>query len=298
MQTISRNTFTTVKTEGAILPADLLQRVAEGRGLDGLTPEDYHLAPNERLNEAINRSWNRLLGVWQSFDEQRARLPDSDSGATLTRERWLLLLFQELGYGRLPLPGQAELPASTDYPICHGWGHAPIHLVSFRQDLDRNTPATAAAGGRRSPHSLVQEYLNRADDSLWGFVSNGLRLRMLRDNVSLTRQAYVEFDLEAMMDGELYADFALLWLLCHQSRGWRASAGPSCWLETLVAGRRPSRARAPSTRCATAWRRRSRPSGAGFLAHPANAQPARRRCKAGALTSRTTTASCCAWSTG
>src|SRR5690606_8028715 len=50
------------------------------------------------------------------------------------------------------------------------------------------------------------------------FVSNGLRLRILRDNVSLTRVAYVEFDLEAMFSGELYADFTLLWLLCHQSR--------------------------------------------------------------------------------
>jgi hypothetical protein len=38
------------------------------------------------------------------------RLPESDAGTTLTRERWLLILFQELGYGRLqtalnPPPG-------------------------------------------------------------------------------------------------------------------------------------------------------------------------------------------------
>jgi hypothetical protein len=68
MQTVSRSSFTTVKTEGAILPADLLQRVADGREVEGLRPEDYHLAANERLNEAISRSWNRLLGVWQGFD--------------------------------------------------------------------------------------------------------------------------------------------------------------------------------------------------------------------------------------
>jgi hypothetical protein len=30
MKTISHTTFTTVKTEGGILPADLLQRIAEG----------------------------------------------------------------------------------------------------------------------------------------------------------------------------------------------------------------------------------------------------------------------------
>ena len=72
------------------------------------------------------------------------------------------------------------------------------------------------SAARASPHSLVQEFLNRSPGHLWGFVSNGLRLRILRDNASLTRQAYVELDLEAMLDGEAFADFSLLWLLCHR----------------------------------------------------------------------------------
>jgi hypothetical protein len=85
MQTVSRSSFTTVTTEGAILPADLLQRVVDGRKLEGLRPEDYHLAPSERLNEAISRSWNRLLGVWEGFDEQRKNLPQGDRGTGLKR---------------------------------------------------------------------------------------------------------------------------------------------------------------------------------------------------------------------
>jgi hypothetical protein len=61
MQTRNRNRFTTIATEGAILPPDLLERIASGAGdLDGLTPKDYHLFEGERLNEAINRSWSRL----------------------------------------------------------------------------------------------------------------------------------------------------------------------------------------------------------------------------------------------
>ena len=58
---------------------------------------------------------------------------------------------------------------------------------------------------KASPHSLVQELLNRSPERLWGFVLNGLRMRLLRDNASLTCQAYLEFDLEAMMNGEVYA---------------------------------------------------------------------------------------------
>ncbi|MBN2002847.1 MAG: SAM-dependent DNA methyltransferase [Anaerolineae bacterium] len=282
MRTISHTTFTTIKTEGGILPADLLRRIAEGRDLDGLRPEDYHLFPGERLNEAINRAWNRCLGAWQAFDAQRARLPESDRGTSLTRERWLLVLFQELGYGRLQfvgslaaearigesagerISGEADqriggganqrisesanqrvssqkskiqnhpspahpltrFPApslSPLYPISHLWQQTPIHLVSFRQELDRKGFES------RSPHSLMQEFLNRSAAYLWGIVSNGLRLRVLRDNVSLTRAAFVEFDLEAMMTGEQYADFAVLWLLCHQSRVEPVEG--TCWLE-------------------------------------------------------------------
>src|SRR6185437_16377197 len=75
----------------------------------------------------------------------------------------------------------------------------------------------------------VQELLNRSDERLWGFVSNGLLLRVLRDNSSLTRQAYIEFDLEEMMDSEAYADFVVLWLVCHVSR---VEERPElCWLE-------------------------------------------------------------------
>lgn len=216
MQTLSRSPFTTVKTEGGILPADLLGRIAAGE-IDGLKPTDYHLAPNERLNEAISRSWNRLLGVWRGFDDQRLALSEADRATTLTRERWLLILFQELGYGRLPFAGKLAIEDShgdsQNYPISHLWEQTPIHLVAFRQDLDRRDPAVG-----RSPHSLLQEFLNRWDASMWGVVSNGLRLRVLRDNASLTRAAYVEFDLEAMMAGEIYSDFSLLWLVCHQSR--------------------------------------------------------------------------------
>lgn len=212
MQTRTRTPFTTVKTEGVLLPADLLQRIAAGKA-EGLLPQDYHLATGERINEAINRAWNRLLGVWRGFDEQRRRLDATETGVTLTRERWLLILFQELGYGRLTFQRSLELADGKSYPISHLWAQTPIHLVSFRQELDRTDPTA-----RRSPHSLLQEFLNRSDDHLWGFVSNELALRLLRDNASLTRSAYVEFDFEQMMTGEHYADFSLLWLVCHQSR--------------------------------------------------------------------------------
>lgn len=213
----ARDLFATVRTEGGILPADLLARLAAGdQSLEGSKAEDYHLAPGERINEAITRAWNRLTTAWANFRTASGRLSEGDAGTSLTRERWLLVLFQELGYGRLPT-NKSSVINGKEYPISHLWQQVPIHLVGFRVDLDRRTPGVAGAS-RTSPHGLMQEFLNRSGQYSWGFVSNGLRLRLLRDNANLTRQAYVEFDLEAMMEGEIYADFVLLWLLCHESR--------------------------------------------------------------------------------
>ena len=246
---------------------DLLTRIATlDPNLPGLTPDNYNLLKSEKLNEAINRSWNRLLNAWGTFKSSREKLPEKDAGTTLTRERWLLPLFAELGYGRL-LTARAIEVNDKSYAISHGWQHTPIHLVSFRVDLDQYS-RSAAGAARNSPHSLVQELLNRSEEHLWGIVSNGLRLRVLRNNASLTRQAYVEFDLEAMMNGEVYADFALLWLLCHQSRV-EAERPAECWLEkwsrtALEQGTRAlDQLRNGVEKAITAL-------GGGFLAHPAN----------------------------
>jgi len=147
MQSRRRDLFTTLRTEGSILPADLLQRVvARDAGLAGLTPASYHLAEGEKLNEAINRSWNRLVGVWSGFQSLLAKLAENDPATSATREKWLLPLFQELGYGRLLVAKPFEIDGKS-YAISHNWHHALIHLVGFRVDLDRRQPGTAGPAG-------------------------------------------------------------------------------------------------------------------------------------------------------
>lgn len=228
--------FTTVHNEGSLLPLDLLQRIVApesgttgtgGTRLDGLTPAAYHLE-GERLNEAINQSWNRVRGYWSRFQAARTKLPASDLGTSLTRERWLLPLFSELGYRRLtPVPA-IEID-DRSYPISHRWNAVPLHLVSYKVGLDER-PRARSNTLRASSYSLMQEVVNRDPRYLWGMVSNGLRLRLLRNNASLTRQSYIEFDLETMMEGEVYADFALFWLLCHESR-FEGERPTEYWLE-------------------------------------------------------------------
>ncbi len=283
MQTRRQDIFTTIHTEGSILPADLLQRIAENdSSLGGLRPEDYHLFKGEKLNEAINRSWNHLLGAWESFKALISqREGDPNPLTTETRERWLLPLFQELGYGRLQTAHAIQVNGKS-YPVSHLWGRVPIHLVGANLNLDRRTAGVAGAA-RSSPHSMVQELLNASDEYLWGFVSNGYQLRILRDNSSLTRQAYVEFDLRAMMDGEVYSDFVLLWLLCHQSRV-EGDRPAECWLEkwSREAHERGTRA---LDRLRDGVQEAINVLGSGFLSHPANSL-LREKLRAGELSAQ------------
>jgi len=260
--------FVTVHTEGGLLPTDLLQRVVEGDpSLAGIGPEAYHLGPGERINEAVTRSWNRLTGAFAAFEEQLAQAPANDKTATTLTRKWLQALLQELGFGQVQTAAAVEIDGKT-YPVSHGWGHVPIHLVGALVALDTRTEGVAGAA-RVSPHGLVQELLNRSNVHLWAIVSNGRRLRLLRDHASLTRQAYVEFDLEGMFSGQVYSDFVLLWHLCHQSR-FEGDPPEKCLLEQWA-----SDAAQKGTRALDDLRRNVEAAitnlGQGFLAHPDNA---------------------------
>ncbi|MCK2238234.1 MULTISPECIES: Eco57I restriction-modification methylase domain-containing protein [unclassified Crossiella] len=228
------HTVSTIRTVGGLLPPETLEAITTGE-LDGLKPSTYGLAESETVREAANRSWERLRGAWLAF--RRTVPPGEDPGHQVetTRSQWLRVLFDELGYGRLPaVPAGGLAVADTTYPLSHLWQRTPLHLLGVGVNLDHRTPGVPGAA-RQAPHSMMQELLNRSQDHLWGILTNGLELRLLRDSAALVRQAYVQFDLAGMLDGEVFADFTLMWQLCHASRVEPQpdpSAAPNtCWLE-------------------------------------------------------------------
>ena len=206
------------------------------------------------------------VSAWEAFSNDLDRLHAGDHAGKLTRDRWLLPLFSELGYGRLVQQPGVEIDGKTYAVFCE-YNHSPVHLVGAGVPLDRRTAGVRGAADQ-SPHSVVQELLNRSRERLWGMVTNGLSLRLLRDNVTLTRQAYVDFDLEAIFASEAYEDFALLWLCAHQSR-FEAEVPEDCWLErwTQAAQRDGTRALGELR---SGVERAIEALGRGFLAQPAN----------------------------
>ena len=120
-----------------------------------------------------------------------------------------------------------------------------------------------------APHSLVQEYLNRTEH-VWGIVTNGLTLRLLRDCTFVRRQAYVEFDLQAMLEEQRFQDFSAFYRLLHRTRLPKGSdAANECLLENYYThsveqgGRVRDHLRDGVEDCLQLL-------GNGFLRHPAN----------------------------
>lgn len=237
--------FQTIRSEGGLLPPDLLRRAIDPKAkLDGTRPEDYGLPQGERLNEVITQSWNRLRKHWAEFRAAAANLPEGEPGTGLTNDKWSLPLLRELGFGLLPTSAAPEVGGRI-YAINRFFGPVPVHLVGCGLSLDRRAAGVRGAAAA-NPHGLVQDFLNRSPSHIWGVVANGLRLRVLRDNQALSRQSYVECDLEAMFAGEIYSDFVLLWLVAHATRfAPREGDRPeSCWLEewTKLAAEQGTRA--------------------------------------------------------
>jgi hypothetical protein len=276
--------FQSIRSEGGLLPPDLLRRVTDPRSaLEGTRPEDYGLPPGDRLNESITQSWNRLRKYWADYRAAVGGISSEGEAATgLTNEKWTLPLLRELQFGTLPVSAGPEI-GGRSYPIQRFSGPVPIHLVGCRVSLDRKSAGVRGAAGG-NPHGLVQEFLNRSESHLWAIVSNGDRLRILRDNQALSRQSFLEFDLETMFLGELYGDFVLLWMVAHATRFQpREQERPeTCWLErwTQIAEEEGTRA---LTNLRGGVEKALEILGQGFVGHPRNTH-LRERLRSGVLT--------------
>lgn len=215
----------TITIEGGLIASDLVEQIAATpQDVPGQRPVDFGLGA--RLSDEIQKAFSEALINWNAFNARIAR--GKESPTTITRETWIVPLLEELGFS-LVFQRPAPVIAGTTFAISHRLGAdpsaPPVHIVSCKQELDRRGDAA------RSPHALVQDYLNQSD-ALWGIVTNGMTLRLLRNTVRFSKPSFFEFDLETIFKGNLYSEFVLLYRLVHATRLPR-SAGDAheCWLE-------------------------------------------------------------------
>jgi len=276
--------FTALAIEGGLLAPDFLNKIAH---LDASeqAETDYDTPRGLKLRDEIGRYWKIAQNLWQNFDAKRAR-SDLTSQKVTVGEFLEPFCRQVLGFNDIRRVGQITR-GDRVFPIGYAAGSGRVPLVFAAHDQSLDKPGSHHGDGtrRRSPFLLTQEYLNATDEALWAVVSNGLKFRVLRDNPSLTRPAYVEADLEAIFSEGLYPDFAALWLLAHGSRFGKVDAEPAdCPLERWRNTAQEDGIRARD-RLRVGVTEALRSLGTGFLAHSSNSA-LRSRIEAGELSTQ------------
>ncbi|MFF2095972.1 Eco57I restriction-modification methylase domain-containing protein [Streptomyces sp. NPDC058202] len=273
--TTRHQVFTAVHTVGGLLPADMLVRISEGKvtkDLRGLAPADYRIPGSRSVRDEAERQWDNLKSLWRELREKLPAEPEASVRPDSTgyaRANWVEPLFEALGFGRLSPVGSGGIVSddgTKTFPISHRRDKTLVHVTSWNVKLDKHQGA-----GSPAPQSLLQEALNRTEPHLWALLTNGRQLRLLRDSNALATAAYVEFDLEAIFDGELFSEFVVLYRLLHASRFESPDGGTqwTCWLEVwrdaaIRLGARFLDDISEGVRLAV------KELGTGFLKHPAN----------------------------
>ncbi|GBD43554.1 hypothetical protein HRbin40_01028 [bacterium HR40] len=222
--------FPAIRIEGGLLGPDTLDRLLTG-DLAGQQPRDFGLDGRRSLTDEIASVFADARTQWEVFRRRLERLPETDPATSFTRDAWMIPFLSLLGY-ELRYNARAYEVDGASFAISHRAGEQndapPVHIVGERQELGR---VAATGRPRLSPHSLVQEFLNRSEQ-LWGIVTNGKTLRLLRDSSYIRRQAYIEFDLARIFEEQRFNDFVVLYRLLHRTRLPRSvTDARDCWLE-------------------------------------------------------------------
>ena len=229
--------FAAVSIEGGLIAPVQVLTIASAAP-DQKMAADYGCPKGTTLRDEITRYFRIAQAHWQTYS--RLEQPTIQQTAEFVR----LLLEQGFGFS-LSGPHHHE---KDDRRFTIAWeakaGRVPIVVAppapnekgkagdGFARALAEFGDGLNGRIARRSPTVLLQDWLNANPDFYWGLVFAGDRVRLLRDNASLTRPAWIEADLGSIFRDDMFADFTALWLLIHASRfGVEGAAASDCALE-------------------------------------------------------------------
>jgi hypothetical protein len=274
--TASTLAFDAITVEGALISPAMLARIAR-HDAGGQTEADYAIPKGLTLRDEIARYFR----IGHALHAELAASETASLNATIGFVHKLLrdvFGFADLRRVDTRTLGERKFAVTLETL----GGRVPIVVVPPSDELDHPSTFLATETRRRSAASALQDWLNAGGDALWGICCNGAVLRLVRDNPSLTRPAYIEADLRRIFQDEAFADFAALWLLVHVSRfGQSGTPATDCALE---------RWREAGQKEGIAARDRLRDGveaalfslGTGFLSHSGNGA-LRERLRSGAL---------------
>jgi len=186
---------THITTSGGLITAHFIEALCQPEfSHAGVKPHSFALPgqpppkPAE-LSGAMAAAYELLVERWDAI---HADIRSMDVSAL--RSRWVLPLLNLLDFDPVYLRGDTVInPGQRDelrFDLTYrGWPEhamggfpAPyIHSVAADQNLDQRMKGRGRGPKARSPHDMLQLFLNISPDQRWAILTNGLELRLLRD---------------------------------------------------------------------------------------------------------------------
>ncbi len=218
--------FDSLTLEGSLIAPAMLERIA-AREAGEQSETAYSIPKGLTLRDEIARYFR----IGQALFDELNKSDEPTTAATISFTENLLrdiFAFQDIKHTSTRTLDEHNYAVTLEALD----GRVPVVIVPPSDALDRASDHLPTDGRKRSAATAIQDWLNADEDSLWGFCCNGDRLRLVRDNASLTRPAYIEADLRQIFENDNFADFTALWLLIHVSRfGLKDSSVSDCALE-------------------------------------------------------------------
>lgn len=203
-----------IKSSGNIISEDFCKILAEDYGSSYVKSASFNA---KKIEEDIAVTFDLLRERWE---EIRLDIIEKKFDTTHLRNRWLVRVFDYLGYDPKYNKSNVKSDAGIEFQLSHiGWDspEAPIiHMVGLAQDLDLKD-ASNRTHPNKSPHDLLQNFLN-VDKHKWGILSNGHKIRILRDFHHSITKGYLEFDLEGIFETASLSDFRVMFILLNRTR--------------------------------------------------------------------------------
>ena len=259
----SRLSFAGIRIEGSLLLPDVLAKIAAGDAPEQQL-SNYDIPPGLKLRDEVLRYWTVGRALWTRFEA--GRTGPNPAAVRISFARDLLTKCLEF-----ELEGDPKQKGGFQALTAKG-GSVPI-IISGDVNIDeiRSIPTTSGKPVRKTPSAWLQTTLNGNSNALWGLALDGMRLRLLRDNNSLTRPAMIEVDLDRIFRDSLLDEFTVFWLLCHHTRFGKGDGNPDdCTLERWR-GLGNTEGVTARDRLRDGVERAMFHLGTGFLEHPANA---------------------------
>lgn len=218
--------YSCIHIYGHIISEEIIKSIETDSNFPGNTEKDFAIPTGVNVRQTIDSEWSLLKMRWLNVFNNRNLT--NDQYGTKSVKSLMKIFFTELNYNIEEQRKNIEV-GNRSYGITYlatDCGNLPMIVVGDvisdsdgLQTFDKCSLDYRAKGGRavKSPHATMLEYLN-VTDNIYGIVSNGRIIRVLRNSGELVKSTYIEFDVQKMIEEDHYNEFVIMFRLIHASR--------------------------------------------------------------------------------